>query len=123
MSAPRRAARKTARVPKRRRPPLRVVHPPRASGPRRLPFMIACFFLVGSLVVAVVSVQALIAQSSFRMQKLTQRNAELSQASGQLQLQIAQLSAPGRIAEEARRLGYALPGPGQLQTLTVGGRP
>ena len=109
----------------RRRPgrghgPLRVVRPPRR---RRLPFLIACFLIIGSLVVGVVSVQALVAQSSFRMQELTRRNSELVQASGQLQLQIAELSAPRRIAKEARRLGYRLPDPGQLETVAVKGRP
>jgi cell division protein FtsL len=100
-----------------------VVRPPRRPRSRRLPFLIACFALVGSLVVAVVSVQALVAQNSFRLQELTRRNAELSQASGRMQLEIAQLSAPNRIAKEARRLGYRLPDPGQMHTLAVRGQP
>ena len=69
------------------------------------------------------SVQALVAQNSFRMQELTRRNNELSQASGRLQLQIAELSAPDRISKEARRLGYRLPDPGQLHTLALRSRP
>lgn len=106
-----------------KRPRLRAVRPRRARRPRHLPFLIACFLLVGSLVVAVVSVQAVVAQSAFRMQQLTRRHAEQSQASGRLQLEIAQLSAPRRIAREARRLGYRLPGRGEIHTVTVGGRP
>ena len=90
---------------------------------RRLPFLIACFVIVGSLVVSVVSVQALVAQSAFRMQDLSRRTSELTQASGRLQLEIAELSAPRRIAKEARRLGYRLPEPGQLQTVPVRGQP
>lgn len=113
----------SGRASGRRRPRLRVVHAPRPSRPRHLPFLVACFVLVGSLVVAVVSVQALVAQSSFRMQELTRRNAELAEASGRLQLEIAKLSAPHRIAKEARRLGYRLPDPGQLQTLAVRSHP
>jgi cell division protein FtsL len=97
-----------------------VVRPPRR---RRLPFLIACFVIVGSLVVSVVSVQALVAQSAFRMQELSRRTSELAQASGRLQLEIAELSAPRRIAKEARRLGYRLPEPGQLQTVPVRGQP
>jgi cell division protein FtsL len=97
-----------------------VIRPARR---RHLPFLIACFLIIGSLVVGVVSVQALVAQSSFRMQELSRRNSELAQASGRLQLQIAELSAPRRIAKEARRLGYRLPDPGQLQTVAVKGRP
>jgi cell division protein FtsL len=107
----------------RRRSPLRVVTPRRPESPRRLPFLIACFVFVGSLVVAVVSVQALVAQSSFQMQQVTRRNAVLAQAAGRLQLEIAQLSAPSRMAKEARKLGLRLPGPGQLHTLVVRGRP
>ncbi len=114
---------RSGRTSKPRRPRLRVVRAPRAPRSRRLPFLIACFVLVGSLVVAVVSMQALVAQNSFRLQELTRRNAELAQASGMLQLEVAQLSAPHRIAKEARRLGYRLPDPGQLHTIAVRGRP
>jgi cell division protein FtsL len=108
---------------KRRGARLRLARPPRPPRSRRLPFLFACFALVGSLVVAVVSVQALVAQNSFRLQELTRTNAELAQASGQMQLEVAQLSAPNRIAREARRLGYQLPDPGQLHTLALRGRP
>ena len=118
-----RRARHSGRVSKRRRPRLRVVRPPRPPRSRRLPFLIACFALVGSLVVAVVSVQALVAQNSFRLQELARKNTGLAQASGRMQLEIAQLSAPNRIAREARRLGYRLPDPGQLHTLAVRGQP
>lgn len=123
MSGPQRArgsARGSRRGPNGRRARLRVVRPPRR---RRLPFLIACFVIVGSLVVSVVSVQALVAQSAFRMQELSRRTSELAQASGRLQLEIAELSAPRRIAKEARRLGYRLPEPGQLQTVPVRGQP
>jgi len=107
----------------RRRPRLRVARPPRSHRRRRLPFLVACFLVVGSLVVGVVSMQALLAQTSFQMQELMRKRNELAQAAGRLQLQIAQLSAPDRISEEARRLGYRLPSPGQLHTLPVRTRP
>lgn len=118
-----RRSRRSGRTSKPRRPRLRVVRSPRPPRSRRMPFLIACFVLIGSLVVAVVSVQALVAQNSFRLQELTRRNAELAQASGRMQLEVAQLSAPNRIAREARRLGYRLPDPGQLHTLAVRGQP
>jgi len=118
-----RRAKQPVRGHRRRRLRLRVVHPRGPARRRRLPFLVACFVLVGTLVVAVVSVQALVAQNSFRMQELTRRNNELSQASGRLQLQIAELSAPDRISKEARRLGYRLPDPGQLHTLALRSRP
>jgi cell division protein FtsL len=105
---------------RRPRPQLQVVRTPR---PGRLPFLIASFLLVGLLVLAVVSVQALSSQGSFRMQELARRNAELVQANGRLQLQIAELSAPGRVQREARRLGYRMPDPDEVQTIVVGARP
>jgi cell division protein FtsL len=118
-----RTSRRSSGRSARRRPRLAVVRPPRQPRRRRLPFLVACFVVVGSLVVGVVSMQALVAQTSFRMQELARKHNELAQASGRLQLQIAELSAPHRISEEARRLGYRLPDPGQLQTLAVRSRP
>jgi cell division protein FtsL len=105
---------------RRRRPRLRMVKPARS---RRLPFLISCFVLVGSLVLGVVSVQALASQGSFRMQDLSRQNAELVDANGRLQLKIAELSAPQRIQREARRLGLRLPDPDQVHAIVVGGRP
>jgi hypothetical protein len=57
----------------------------------------------------VASVQAVVSQGSFRMQELTRRNVELEEDYGRLKLRVAQLSAPGRIAAEARRLGFHVP--------------
>jgi cell division protein FtsL len=105
---------------RRRRSRLRVVVGPRS---RRLPFLVACFVLVGSLVLGVVSVQALASQGSFRMQDLSRQNADLVDANGRLQLQIAELSAPQRIQREARRLGLRLPDPDEVHTIVIGGRP
>jgi cell division protein FtsL len=99
---------------------LRVVEPRR---PRRLPFLVACFVLVGSLILGVVSVQALASQGSFRMQELQRENTKLAEANGRLQLQIAELSAPVRVEREARRLGYRLPDPDEVHTVVVGGNP
>jgi cell division protein FtsL len=90
----------------RQRPGVRAVQAPRL---RRVPFIIVSFLVVGILVVGVVSVQALVSQGSFRMQQLTRHNLELEQQYGRLKLQVAQLSAPGRIATQSRRLGFRLP--------------
>jgi cell division protein FtsL len=98
------------------RPRLRVVTPPRS---RRLPFLIASFLIVGILVVGVASVQAVVSQGSFHMQELTRRNVELQQQYGRLKLQVAELSSPGRIASEARRLGFRVPK--DVRTLPVKG--
>jgi cell division protein FtsL len=92
-----------------------------ASRTGRLPFLIASFVLAGILVVGVASLQAVVSQGSFRMQDLTRRNAELRQEYGRLKLQVAELSSPGRIAAQARRLGFHLPDPDDVRTLRVKG--
>src|SRR3989442_10770723 len=105
-----------------RRPRLRVV---RAAPARRarVGFFVLSLILVGTLVMAVVSAQALVSQGSFRMQDLSHRTTALQQAYGRLTLEVAELSSPGRIAREARRLGLTLPGAGQVRILSVKGRP
>jgi cell division protein FtsL len=104
------------------RPRLRPVRVSRTH-PRLLPFLIASFLIVGSLVLGVVSVQALASQGSFRMQELSRRNTELADANGRLQLRIAELSAPRRVERQARKLGFILPDPDQVQTIVVDQRP
>jgi cell division protein FtsL len=93
---------------------LRLVVPRSRS---RLPFFIAAFLLVGVTVLGVVALQAVVSQNSFRLERLSQRNANLQDTVGRLQLQVAQLSAPARIMGEARRLGLLLPD--QTETVTV----
>jgi cell division protein FtsL len=103
------------------RPRLRVVPAPAARA-RRLPFLFLSIVLVGVLVLAVASLQAVVSQTSFRLDDLTQRNARLQQEYGRLRLQVAELSAPGRIAAEARTLGLQLPPPSDVRTLYVRGQ-
>jgi cell division protein FtsL len=92
-----------------------------ARRPRRFPFLVACFVLVGMLVVGVASLQAVVSQGSFRMQDLARHNLELQQEYGRLKLEVAELSSPGRIAARARRLGFRLPRPDEVSTLRVKG--
>jgi cell division protein FtsL len=86
---------------------LRVVRPRRA--PRRIPFLLASFVLIGLLVTGVVITQALVSQGSFRMRELAREVASLQQANGDLRREVADLSAPERLADEARRLDLVLP--------------
>lgn len=88
---------------------------------RRLVFLVASFLIVGALVVGVVSLQAVVSQGSFRMQELANHNLELQQEYGRLKLQVAELSSPGRIVKQARRLGFHLPGPEDLRPLPIKG--
>ena len=103
-----------------RRSRLRVVRSPRPRSRLRLgriSFLVVSFFVVGFLVFGVVTVQAILSQTSFRMGKLEKRGIELRQSYGQLKLEVARLSAPGRIVHEARRLGLRLPD--QVRMLSV----
>jgi cell division protein FtsL len=81
--------------------------------------VVVAALVVGAMVLGVVTLQAMVAESSFRMQDLARRGAELRQDQGELRLKVAELSSPGRIAKEARRLGLHLPE--DVQTLRVRG--
>jgi len=90
---------------------------------RRWPFLVLASVLVGAIVLGVVVLQALVSQSSFRMQLLVRQNAAMQQHAGELELTVAQLSSPSRIFEEAKKLGFQLPAPGQVHQLTTGTGP
>jgi cell division protein FtsL len=77
--------------------------------------------IVGAMIFCVVSLQALVSQTSFRMQNLDRQSSQLRQSYGELKLEVAQLSAPGRISREAKRLGLRLPDSGHVKTLDVPG--
>lgn len=93
------------------------------GGRRRVRFFAASLLLVGSLVVGVVSLQALVSQTSFRMQDLSRRSLELKRQTGDLQLQVAKLSSPERIRREAWRLGLRAQDPDRVKTLGIGSEP
>ncbi len=76
--------------------------------------------LIGLLILGVVTMNALLAQSSFRIDDLTQRIGDLSQQYLQLTRLQATLSAPGRIAAWAHRHGMRLPD--DIHILHVPGR-
>jgi cell division protein FtsL len=103
------------------RSPLRVVQPARRRRRSRAPLLILSGVIVASLLVGIVTLQALVSQTSFRMQDLQARTGELQQQYGQLKAQAAALSAPSRIAAAAHRQGMVLPNASQVQTLRVPG--
>jgi len=105
----------------RRRAPLRVVHPPARHHRRATPFVVLSGVVVGSLVVGIVTLQALVSQTAFRMQDLQAHNHALQQDYGARTLTVARLSAPDRIAAAARRAGLVLPNASDLYTLHVPG--
>lgn len=101
--------------PAPRRPPARRTTLPRPSPDvnrarrSRSGFVIFSSVLVGSMVLGLVALNALLAQSSFRVDDLEQRLGVLTQENLELTRQQAALSAPGRIAAWARSHGMRLP--------------
>jgi cell division protein FtsL len=86
---------------------------------RKFPFYASAFLIVGSLVVGIVSFQALVSQTSFRMRELSQHATELQQEHDRLELEIAELSAPGRVQKAARGLGMVAQKPADVRTISV----
>ncbi|HEX9122566.1 MAG TPA: septum formation initiator family protein [Actinomycetota bacterium] len=72
-------------------------------------FLVLCAVVLGMPVLGLVTLNALLAQSSFRVDDLQQRIQGLSQQNLELTTEHAKLSAPGRIAAWARRHGMRLP--------------
>ena len=75
--------------------------------------------VIGALVVALVAMQAVISQNSFRLEELSKRARELQEEHVSLRLEVARLSSPDRIVEQAERLGLRRPDPEEVETLYV----
>ena len=99
----------------RRLPVLRWVA--RRLLPGEVPFFAAAVVVVSLLVLGVVSLQAVLSETSFEMRALTKRTADLQSNYTRLKLTVAELSSPERIAAEAQRLGLRLPD--DVRTLPV----
>jgi cell division protein FtsL len=72
-------------------------------------FAILATLVVGTMVFGIASMNAVLAQTSFRIDEAERRIQELSLDNLELIRAQAQLSAPGRIAAWARRNGMRLP--------------
>jgi len=90
-------------------------------------FAILATVVLGSMVLGIVSLSALLAQQSFRIDEAERHMEELTTAQLDLVHEQARLSAPGRIAAWARRNGMRLPddirslhASGDLQTAPAG---
>jgi cell division protein FtsL len=75
----------------------------------RAGFVVLFCAVVGSMVLGLVSLNALLAKASFRVDDLSTRIDGLEVQHLELVSEQAELSAPGRIAEWARRNGMRLP--------------
>ena len=80
-----------------------------ARARRRTPFLLFSGLVVGGLVVALVSAQALVAESSFRTDELSGRIDALRREGGRLKLSVAELRSPKRLHDAAREQGLVLP--------------
>ncbi len=92
--------------------PDRPAAAPRTRRPSRrgtVGFLVLCAVVLGLPALALVTLNALLAESSFHVDDLQQRIGSLSQQNLELTREHASLSAPGRIAAWARRSGMRLP--------------
>ena len=102
------ARRAPLELPRSPRPTLRVVRG-RARA-RRVPFLLFAAAVVASLVLVLVSAQALLGQGAFRMSELQERIERLDTQQDRLVLRAARVTSPERIADAARRAGLVVPG-------------
>jgi cell division protein FtsL len=72
-------------------------------------FLVLASIVIGSMLLGLVSLNALLAQTSFRIDEAERRIEALAQEHLELVREQASLSAPGRIAAWARRNGMRLP--------------
>ncbi|HEX9375978.1 MAG TPA: hypothetical protein VGB19_07060 [Actinomycetota bacterium] len=86
-----------------------------------LAFFVVASLVVGALVLGLTTLNAMLSQTSFRVEDLSSRVERLQKASERKELQVATLSAPGRIEREARQLGMRLPLPSSVQVIHVRG--
>lgn len=85
--------------------------------PREIPFLVGAILIVSALVLGIVSLQAVLSETSFKMRELSKRTTQLQAEHSRLKLLVAELSSPDRIAREARTLGLTIPT--QVRTLSV----
>jgi len=77
--------------------------------------------VVGAMVLGLTALNAMLAQTSFRLDDLSSKADRLSADYRQKQLEVAMLTSPGRIAREARWRGMQLPAPSAVQVIHVPG--
>jgi cell division protein FtsL len=77
--------------------------------------------LVGAMVLGLTTLNAVLAQGSFHIADLTKRVDKLQQDFERKQLEVAELTSPGRIAARAAALGMVLPEPKQVKVVHMSG--
>jgi cell division protein FtsL len=77
--------------------------------------------LVAGLVMAVVALNALVVNTTYRMTDVEERVRSLQDDHEELDIEVARLSSPSRIADWADAVGMVVPGPGESVILRVPG--
>ncbi|HEX2267626.1 MAG TPA: cell division protein FtsL [Actinomycetota bacterium] len=98
-----------------RRPRLQIAG--RRLIPQRVAFFAGAVLVVSILVLGIVSLQAVLSETSFEMRELSRKATQLQSEYSRLKLQVAELSSPERVAREARSLGLTIPT--RIRTLSV----
>ena len=110
-TAARRPATRTAPAPAPRRPPLRLFEPAPRRRPRtrrRPTVLVAGILVVGSLLSVVVA-DGMVAQEQVSVATTQSRLAAAETLQKQLQVAVAQQSAPQIVVSEAKQLGLVAP--------------
>jgi hypothetical protein len=76
--------------------------------------------VIGLLVLGLVQLNVMVAETSFRMDELNGRITKLEQRAEGHRLTVARLSSPSRIGREAHELGLVLPDPMDVVYLHAG---
>ncbi|HEX2088692.1 MAG TPA: cell division protein FtsL [Actinomycetota bacterium] len=98
-----------------RRPRLRLAG--RRLIPQQVTFLVGAVVVVSLLVLGIVTLQAVLSETSFEMRELSRKATQLQSEYSRLKLQVAELSSPERVAREARKLGLTIPT--RVRTLSV----
>ncbi|MDP8956318.1 MAG: hypothetical protein M3N24_05090 [Actinomycetota bacterium] len=77
--------------------------------PGQIPFLVGAILVVSILVLGIVSLQAVLSETSFQMRELSRRTTQLRSEYTSLKVMVAELSSPERVAREARKLGLTIP--------------
>ena len=108
---PRPAARSTPSTPPQRRAR-------RGSTPA---FWFLAAIVVSALIFLVVGLNAMVVNTTYRTQAIEQRVRALQERHEDLDVEVARISSPSRIAEWADVVGMVVPGPGESVILRVPG--
>lgn len=104
-----------------------TVVPPRRSKAPRLPFVTFVSIILLAGVVGLLMFNTSMQQASFRETALRKQAADLAVQQEQLQMEVAALGEPARVARAAQRLGMVIPaspvGVLHLGSGTVSGKP